>query len=81
MAYLEALNGPQTGQQFSLNLPESILGRHPDCTIVLESGSVSRQHAKILKREDGCYIQDLKSRNGTFVNGQLISGEKTITRW
>ncbi len=78
MAYLEALNGPQTGQQYDLNAIESVLGRHPDCTIVLESGAVSRQHAKIHKRDGGFFLEDLKSRNGSFVNGQLVSGEKKL---
>jgi phosphoserine phosphatase RsbU/P len=78
MPYLEALNGPNTGHQYTIEDGESILGRHPDCTFVLESGAVSRQHAKITKRLDDCFISDLKSRNGTFVNGQLISGEKLL---
>lgn len=78
MPYLEALNGSHTGQQYALDLPEYIMGRHPDCDIVLDSGAVSRQHAKIYNRDDGCFIEDLKSRNGTFVNSQLISGQRLL---
>ncbi len=48
------------------------LGRHPACDIVLESVSVSRQHARILNVDGDFYIEDLHSRNGTLLNGRPI---------
>jgi serine phosphatase RsbU (regulator of sigma subunit) len=60
------------GVQFPLDGDRAILGRHPDCDIVLDVGAVSRQHAQILLIEADFYVEDLKSRNGTFVNGQQI---------
>ena len=78
MAYLEALNGSQTGQHYPLEGGEYILGRHPDCAIVLESGAVSRQHARIIGKNSKWHIEDLKSRNGTFVNGQLLNGSHSL---
>lgn len=52
---------------------EAILGRDPNsCDIVVNHGSVSRQHAKITKVQNKCFVQDLQSRNGTFVNGEQI---------
>lgn len=77
MAYLESLSGTALGKRFELNQPEMVLGRHPECQIVLDSGAVSRQHAKVVKRGEQFLIEDLKSRNGTFVNGRLI-GEPTV---
>ena len=72
MAVLQTLQGVNPGQCFPLEGESAILGRHPDCDIVLESGAVSRQHARIVYLDGEYYIEDLESRNGTFVNGQLV---------
>jgi hypothetical protein len=48
------------------------IGRHPDSVVVLEFASVSGHHAVIELSENGCYITDLKSSNGTHVNGVAI---------
>ncbi|HUP82338.1 MAG TPA: FHA domain-containing protein, partial [Pirellula sp.] len=61
------------GRRYPLENPNYVMGRHPDCDIVLESGSVSRQHAKISRNGSNVVLEDLKSRNGTFVNGRLIN--------
>ncbi len=61
------------GRRYPLENSQYVMGRHPDCDIVLESGSVSRQHARISKSGTHFVLEDLKSRNGTFVNGRLIN--------
>jgi phosphoserine phosphatase RsbU/P len=76
MAYLDALSGTALGKRYELDRIETILGRHPECHVVLDSGAVSRQHAKIVRDSKRYMLEDLKSRNGTFVNGRLI-GEPT----
>ncbi|SKA96945.1 FHA domain-containing protein [Prosthecobacter debontii] len=48
------------------------IGRHPDSVVVLEFPSVSGHHASIELTEAGCFIADLKSSNGTRVNGVEI---------
>jgi phosphoserine phosphatase RsbU/P len=73
MPYLDAITGPAMGRRYQLENSQYILGRHPECDIVLESGSVSRQHAKISKSGSHFLLEDLKSRNGSFVNGRLIN--------
>jgi serine phosphatase RsbU (regulator of sigma subunit) len=73
MPYLDAITGPAMGRRYTLENNQYILGRHPDCDIVLESGSVSRQHAKLIKNGASFVLEDLKSRNGSFVNGRLVS--------
>lgn len=78
MAVLRALKGLSPGQVFSLEGDRIVLGRHPDCHIVLEVGAVSRQHAQILKIGDDYYIEDLHSRNGTFVNEHLVRGRRKL---
>jgi len=54
----------------------SIVGRMPECHIVIGDGTISRRHAEIVW--DGARIQvnDLKSRNGTFVNGRRIESSE-----
>lgn len=52
------------------------IGRHPDSVVVLEFPSVSGHHASIEQREDGYYILDHKSSNGTRVNGAEVEEAK-----
>lgn len=72
MAVLQVLKGLTPGTQFPLVSERAVLGRHPDCDIVLDVGAVSRQHAQIVQVQGEYFVEDLKSRNGTFVNGQAI---------
>ncbi len=55
-----------------------VLGRHPACEIVLESASVSRQHARILNSDGVFYLEDLHSRNGTFLNGRPVTQRQAL---
>ena len=72
MALLRVLTGLNPGQLFPLERECSVLGRHPDCDIVLEVGAVSRQHALTIEADGNYYVEDLRSRNGTFVNDQQV---------
>ncbi|MEQ8784932.1 MAG: SpoIIE family protein phosphatase [Pirellulaceae bacterium] len=74
MAYLTANNGPDQGRRYELRLPNSLVGRHPDCAIHVDVGAVSRQHAQIVRDGKDFYVEDLKSRNGTFVNDERVEG-------
>lgn len=67
-------NGQESPDQFDLAEPETTIGRHPDCTIVVDAGAVSRYHAKITKRPNGFVVEDSGSRNGTYLNGRLLTG-------
>jgi serine phosphatase RsbU (regulator of sigma subunit) len=72
MAALHILCGPNAGTLIPLERDKVVLGRNPDCDVVIPVTSVSREHAQIL-RNGGCFfILDLQSRNGTFVNNQQI---------
>lgn len=48
------------------------VGRAPTSGLCLTSGAVSSLHAEILRRDEGYFVRDLGSRNGTFVNGVRI---------
>lgn len=73
MAFLTIVGADPDAERFSLDGEEIILGRHPDCDVVVDVGAVSRHHAKIRQRGGQYWIEDLQSRNGTFLNGQLLT--------
>ncbi len=79
MAILEFLSGEQAGHQLNLTEETAVLGRHPDCNIVLDQGAVSRQHAAISLIDGEYHIEDLNSRNGTFVNGSPVHEPRKLT--
>ena len=79
MPYLRAVNGSAAGQRYELDRPVSLLGRHPDCHVVLEPPEVSRQHARIVCEGEQCQLEDLGSRNRTFLNGQMIQRSEPLT--
>ena len=76
MAYLLAENGPDAGTRYPVESDELTIGRHPNCQIsVKDSGRVSRTHAQIVRQGDAYFLKDLLSRNGTFLNKQLINDQ------
>jgi len=78
MAILQLIQGTGAAEDIHLQGNQSVLGRHPDCDVVLDAASVSRQHAQILREDGQYYIEDLHSRNGTFVNGRQIQGRQLL---
>jgi serine phosphatase RsbU (regulator of sigma subunit)/pSer/pThr/pTyr-binding forkhead associated (FHA) protein len=78
MATLLITHGPEAGRHFSLAEERIVLGRHPDCDIVLDSGSVSRQHARLVREDGGYFVEDLHSRNGTYVNEEAVAGRRLL---
>lgn len=73
MSRLSVLSGLKSGTSIPLLLESMVLGRMPNCDIVLPDHTVSRQHARIVRRNQSFYLEDLQSRNGTYVNGQRIT--------
>jgi len=63
----------ETPQSFTFASGEVVIGRSPDCQIVLRDFGISRNHARVLVNESGeARIMDLKSKNGTTVNGVQV---------
>jgi DNA-binding response OmpR family regulator len=78
MAMLLMVEGPSPGKRTFVDQPELIIGRDEQCDVVIPERQVSRQHARI-RQERGKYIlEDLESKNGTFVNGQEITGPTSL---
>lgn len=55
-----------------IDLGGVVLGRSPDCDIVIKDFGVSRHHAKVMVDGEQCRLVDLKSKNGTHVNGVAV---------
>lgn len=58
---------------FELGDDPTSIGRHPDSAIPLDNGTVSGKHARIVCESGGFFLEDLGSRNGTFVNEQRVT--------
>jgi len=66
-------SGSNSGARFELSAEEdNFLGRDWECRVVLNDPQCSRKHARIYANEDGWWIEDNGSSNGTYVNGQTI---------
>ncbi|MCM2256648.1 MAG: FHA domain-containing protein [Vicinamibacteria bacterium] len=69
---------------YDVKTGEVVIGRSPECQVVLKDFGISRQHAKIVVDHDGPRVMDLKSKNGTQVNGvpvveaKLKDGDKIL---
>lgn len=72
MATLVVTRGPDTGITFPLRFGLQKIGRDPRCDIHLDDTETSRSHAQILWDKEGVLLRDLKSSNGTMVNGEPI---------
>lgn len=72
--YVQALEGPHKGEKYIVKTDSTVLiGRHPRSNISLNKDSkVSSRHALISWDSTGCWIEDLKSTNGTYLNGKFI---------
>ena len=70
--HLKIVQGVEPGKQFPLEAERSTIGRSSDCEISLDVAAVSRRHAAVIRSGGSYSVEDLDSRNGTFVNGQRI---------
>ena len=74
---LRFISGKYTGGEFPLVAnQEIIVGRASDLQMVLVEDMVSRRHARITISENVCFIEDLNSSNGTYVNKEQVAPGK-----
>ena len=78
MAWLLIQKGANQGQVRALDQERTTLGRSVTCHITIPGTAVSRQHAHILKSQGKHYIEDLGSRNKTFVNNKELSPRSQV---
>ncbi|WP_230467214.1 FHA domain-containing protein [Lujinxingia vulgaris] len=68
----------QVADTFSFDHGSYVVGRLDTCDIVLPTGSVSREHARIFVQDGRCYIEDLGSANGVVVDGQKVVQQRDL---
>lgn len=71
-------SGKSAGRSISLKRNKLLIGRSEDCDVRPLSDEVSRRHCVITVGPADTWIEDLKSRNGTFVNGKKIETETRV---
>jgi two-component system, cell cycle response regulator len=75
---LFVLKGPEQGAVFSVPASGLVIGRERKLDVSLTENTVSRAHARLCFDGDGAYVEDLSSRNGTFVNDQRVDGRMRL---
>jgi len=76
MPSLHVLKGPNAGHKVALGKSVIIIGREAkDCDVVIPNQAVSRVHAQITQQNGQFYLEDLKSRNHTYLNNKLIEAK------
>ncbi|MEE1650815.1 FHA domain-containing protein [Brachybacterium sp. J144] len=66
--------GPLRGTSLTLGSTPILIGRAPECTLVLDDDYASNRHARVFQREGEWMVEDLGSTNGTLVSGRRIEG-------
>src|SRR5580692_3998749 len=74
MAVLKLMTGDLAGTIVDLKKDVTVIGRLPECDIILNANGVSRRHAEIRKVGMGFVVVDLESRNKTIVNQTELKG-------
>lgn len=78
---LKVVGGPNNGAEFSMQGGQAyLIGTDPNsCDIVFHDNSVSKQHARLSITEEGdIFVEDLKSRNSTLVDGKVIESRASL---
>ncbi len=79
LATLEVINeGVSRGKRYEIRVPLAHVGRGSHNDVVIDDDSVSDIHAKLQRREDGWYLIDLASTNGTYVGGSRLTHERRL---
>ena len=78
MPRLVILSEGLTGRAHELKVEKTTIGRVDDNTFPIAEASVSSHHCEILLRGSDIILRDLDSTNGTFINGQQLTGEAVL---
>lgn len=72
----------QMGDEISsskYNVPEFVVGRERSCDLILDEKTVSAEHARFSYHHGNWWVEDLHSRNGTFLNQDLLATQVVLT--
>ncbi len=66
------------GQEHHIGIKTIFIGRAVECDIVINSKSVSREHARVLQDGRRWFVEDMNSTNGTFLNDERVIGRAEL---
>jgi hypothetical protein len=75
---LVVMDGPDANKSYPVEQDQVVIGREDHCDIVLRERQISREHIKILRHDGHYFVEDLASRNGTWVNGKKLEGTQEL---
>jgi serine phosphatase RsbU (regulator of sigma subunit) len=78
MSRLIITHGPGAGRTIEPSEAGAVIGRQPGLEVTLDSGAISRRHAKVTWEGERLFVEDLGSSNGTFINEMRIAGRTQI---
>ena len=79
VANLEIVRGPYSGASFSIDRPVCSIGRAAESDVRIRDESLSANHATLLRKGTAWFVVDLRSANGTFVDGLRVAGERELS--
>lgn len=80
MAFLTVrVKGKEGYTRFDLGKERTVIGRASACDLAVPTTNISREHCLLVKREDGWYVEDLNSSNGTYVNKEKLAAPRKLS--
>lgn len=73
---LKVMAGSHAGTEINVSSDKFLIGRSDSCNLRPKSESVSRKHCILVMRDNALLVQDLQSRNGTYVNEKRLPADK-----
>ncbi|MGD0574909.1 MAG: FHA domain-containing protein [Anaerolineales bacterium] len=71
-------SGPSAGERFLIPPEGLLIGRGKECDVVISDRKVSRRHARLIRDGSDTRVEDLGSKNGTWVNGNPVEGRQPL---
>lgn len=80
MAFLTVrVKGTEGYTRYDLGKDRTVIGRASACDLAVPTTNISREHCLVVKREDGYWVEDLNSSNGTYVNKEKLAGPRKLS--
>lgn len=75
---LKVTHGPSAGKEIKIPRAQFLIGRGDECSLRPKSDAVSRKHCLLLVETSQVLLRDLGSKNGTYVNGDRVQGDRVL---
>jgi pSer/pThr/pTyr-binding forkhead associated (FHA) protein len=76
--HLVVTQGPLTGTSLPLRPAGTVIGRNPECALVLDDDFASGRHARIFHRDNAWFVEDLGSTNGTYLGTERLTAPTRV---